>query len=189
MHSFAPSNRPFLTILQHRNVENFARASCLVRAQPWSPVSRPTRVRDASGFRGRSPSVAFTFSGGDSFNLAGYLEAREPERVPLKTIVASYDNIQAHGLTPKQMSKMIAIFGGLSLPPQSPRIQNPYVTAIGPQPSSHWDFVNRLVEDKEKWGYQLTDGDRYWVMWANLAVIQRKRGGKSIPSGTSYFAR
>ncbi|KAL0061044.1 hypothetical protein AAF712_012165 [Marasmius tenuissimus] len=80
------------------------------------------------------------------------------------------------------MSKMIAIFGGLSLPPQSPRIKNAHVTAMSHQASTQWDFVECLVADKEKLGYQLSDGDRYWVMWINLADIQKKHGDKLASS-------
>ncbi|KAK1218855.1 hypothetical protein PQX77_018471 [Marasmius sp. AFHP31] len=53
---------------------------------------------------------------------------------------------------------------------------------MGHQASTQWDFVERLVADKEKLGYQLSDGDRYWVMWINLARVQRKYGEKLASS-------
>ncbi|KAL0573402.1 hypothetical protein V5O48_008550 [Marasmius crinis-equi] len=76
------------------------------------------------------------------------------------------------------MSKLVGIFGALSLPPDAPRITNAHTVAIGSKESaSYWDFVQALIRDKEKLGYTLSDGDRYWIMWTKLVDIRERLHG------------
>lgn len=51
----------------------------------------------------------------------------------------------------------------------------------------HWSFVVSVAQDKRKSGYQLSDGDNYWLMLAALQdarqlVERENRNGKDALS-------
>ncbi|KAI3604805.1 hypothetical protein WG66_008607 [Moniliophthora roreri] len=107
-------------------------------------------------------------------SLGEYLNMEEPRSIPPRTLIAMYRNARSRGqpLSQKHLSQLIAIFGSLSLPVEFPRIKNRYVKAMGAlRKTSHWDFVNELIVEKETVGY-LSNGDRYWRLCSRLAEVR-----------------
>ncbi|KAG7089702.1 hypothetical protein E1B28_011357 [Marasmius oreades] len=137
------------------------------------PVNERTRVsrkrtRHAPEFLGR-PRL---HTDGKRF-LKNYLEDTQPCVVAPQTVIGFYNDLRTTCLTPKHMSVLIGIFGALSLPPGAPRITNRHVAAMRDESgNSYWDVVKSLVLDKQSLDYPLSDGDRYWIMWARLVDVE-----------------
>lgn len=114
-------------------------------------------------------------------------------------------------LSPEQFSSLISLFGSLSIPEEctskaepetsasdtsdrtfspNPLARNLLVNAKVPAkvpPNMHWSFVVTIAQDKRKSGYQLSDGDNYWLMRAALQdarqlVERENRDGKRVSS-------
>ncbi|KAF5367568.1 hypothetical protein D9758_003795 [Tetrapyrgos nigripes] len=96
----------------------------------------------------------------------------------LKSLYVSIKTHNLHStLKPAHFSAIIGIFGSISLPPTSPRIQNRYVQSLCGEKQDHWSFVSEVVADKLRLGQFLNDGDRYWVMSMHVHEFHQLKSG------------
>ncbi|KAF9059415.1 hypothetical protein BDP27DRAFT_1302629 [Rhodocollybia butyracea] len=106
------------------------------------------------------------------------LTSSSSQKLPLETLVSLYESVRARDqlrdLGPGNLSKMMRIFGAVSLPQDAPRIATQYAQGTS---TPFWTHVQRMAKDKESMGHRLTDGDHYWLLWAWIAKFHSDTTG------------
>ncbi|KZT73626.1 hypothetical protein DAEQUDRAFT_683936 [Daedalea quercina L-15889] len=92
-----------------------------------------------------------------------------------------YHGIRAHEqhgtLFPHEYSKLIQLFGSLSLSTHTRPYRSVFGHSLAPLMTEdsyrpHWTMVERIASDKLKHGHQLDPSDRYWLMRMNLEALK-----------------
>lgn len=105
------------------------------------------------------------------------LSAKAGIRISAYALKRMYNTVksspQRSQLSSVELSALISLFGTLSVE-QSSAFTSSFASRVsGDSPAQYWGYVMNIAEDKRKLGRKLSTSDRYWMMRAHLATVEK----------------